>query len=124
MDPNKGHGENIRTYNWTENGRRSFGRPRITASRRPDPQNPGPNGFHFPLTADESAPVADLEGLRTRGFEIPADRNRHRPRNVSSTAKQNDKVPQGKSSGGRGGNFRIENQRKISFLSGFVALRP
>ena len=24
MDPNKGHGENIRTYNWTENGRRSF----------------------------------------------------------------------------------------------------
>src|SRR5205809_2105975 len=95
MDPNKGHGENIRTYNWTENGRRSFGRPRITASRRPDPQNPGPNGFHFPLTADESAPVADLEGLRTRGFEIPADRNRHRPRNLSSTAKQNDKIPQG-----------------------------
>src|SRR5436853_5915421 len=95
MDPNKGHGENIRTYNWREKGRRSIGRSRIAASRRPDFQNVGPNGFHFPLPADESAPVADLEGLRTSGFEIPADRNCHGPRNVSSTAKQNDKVPQG-----------------------------
>src|SRR5207249_2896167 len=48
MDPNKGHGENIRTYNWREKGRRNIGRPRIAASRRPDPQNLGPNGFHFP----------------------------------------------------------------------------
>src|SRR5438876_4546635 len=47
MDPNKGHGENIRTYNWTENGRRSCGRLRIAASRRPDSPNMGPNGFLF-----------------------------------------------------------------------------
>src|SRR5439155_10075183 len=47
MDPNKGHGENIRTYNWREKGRRNIGRPGIAASRRPDSQNVGPNGFHF-----------------------------------------------------------------------------
>src|SRR5438552_3555281 len=43
----KAHGENIRTYNWTENGRRSCGRLRIAASRRPDSQNVGPSGFPF-----------------------------------------------------------------------------
>src|SRR5439155_18555895 len=71
MDPNKGHGENIRTYNWTENGRRSFGRPRITASRRPDPQNPGPNGFIFRLqrTNPRRSPTwraYEPEGSRSR----------------------------------------------------------
>src|SRR5204863_9694171 len=95
MDPNKGHGENIRTYNWTEKGRRSIGRSRTAASRRPDSQNVGPNGFHFPLSGRRIRAVADLEGLRTTGFEIPADRNRHGPRNPSSTAKPNDKIAPG-----------------------------
>src|SRR5437773_1799277 len=91
---------------------RVFGRPRTAASRRSDSQNVRPNGVHFSVTADESAPVADLEGLRTRGLEIPADRNRHGPRNPSSTAKQNDKVPQGNIYRGVGGHFRIRHSTK------------
>ena len=82
-----------------------FGRPRTAASRRSDSQNVRPNGVHFSVTVDESAPVADLEGLRTRGLEIPADRNRLGPRNPSSTAKQNDKIPQGNIYRGVGGSF-------------------
>src|SRR5438552_5276479 len=105
MDPNKGHGENIRTYNWTENGRRSFWTTENGRLPAPDSQNVRPNGVHFSVTADEFAPVADLEGLRTRGFEIPADRNRHGPRNLSSAAKQNDKIPQGNIYRGVGGSF-------------------
>src|SRR5438034_10827391 len=112
MDPNKGHGENIRTYNWTENGRRSFWTTENGRLPAPDSQNVRPNGVHFSVTADESAPVADLEGLRTRGLEIPADRNRHGPRNPSSTAKQNDKVPQGNIYRGVGGHFRIRHSTK------------
>src|SRR5207247_3235384 len=82
-----------------------YGRPRTAASRRSDSQNVRPNGVHFSVTADESAPVADLEGLRTRGFEIPSEQNRHVPRNLSSTAKQNDKIPQGNIYRGVGGSF-------------------
>src|SRR5438132_5060221 len=32
-----------------------LGRPRIPASRRPEPQNVGPNGFPFSVRADEFA---------------------------------------------------------------------
>src|SRR5207249_3662467 len=87
-----------------------------------DPEQPLPGdltlktwdrtAFIFALPADESAPVADLEGLRTRGFEIPAGRNLHRPRNLSSTAKQNDKIPQGNIYRGVGGHFRIRHSTK------------
>src|SRR5205823_9572518 len=90
-----------------------LGRPRTAASRRPGSQNVRPNGFHFPLTADESAPVADLEGLRTRGFEIPSEQNRHVPRNLSSTAKQNDKIPQGNIYRGVGGSFSNSTPNEV-----------
>jgi len=106
MDPNKGHGENIRTYNRTENRTAEF----LDDRERPPPgdlilKTCDRTAFIFPLTADESAPVADLEGLRTRGFEIPSEQNRHVPRNLSSTAKQNDKIPQGNIYRGVGGSF-------------------
>src|SRR5438552_425025 len=68
--------------------------------------------FLFSVTADESAAVADLEALRTRGFEIPWEQNRHGPRNLSSTAKQNDKIPQGNIYRGVGGHFRIRHPTK------------
>src|SRR5213083_3294569 len=98
-----------------------------------DPEQPLPGdltlktwdrtAFIFPLPADESAPVADLEGLRTRGFEIPSDRNRHGPRNPSSTAKQNDKIPQGNIYRGVGVIFEFDTQRSISSLVGSAALQ-
>src|SRR5207244_10192044 len=80
-----------------------------------DPEQPLPGdltlktwdrtAFLFSVTADESAGVDDLEALRTRGLEIPSEQNRHVPRNLSSTAKQNDKVPQGNIYRGVGGSF-------------------
>src|SRR5438093_8398196 len=113
MDPNKGHGENIRTYNWTENGRRSF----LDDREWPPPgdlilKTWDRTAFLFSVTADESAGVDDLEALRTRGLEIPSEQNRHVPRNLSSTAKQNDKVPQGNIYRGVGGHFRSRRPTK------------
>ena len=80
-----------------------------------DPEQPLPGdltlktwdrtAFLFSVTADESAGVDDLEALRTRGLEIPSEQNRHVPRNLSSTAKQNDKIPQGNIYRGVGGSF-------------------
>src|SRR5438309_7237838 len=97
MDPNKGHGENIRTYNWREKGRRSIGRSRIAASRRPNAQTWDRTAFIFPLTADECAPVADMEAQRTKGVRDPVGPGSSwaTQRKLSSAAKQNDKVPQG-----------------------------
>src|SRR5207249_9073589 len=79
---------------------RVFGRPRTAASRRSDSQNVRPNGVHFSVTADESAPVADLEGLRTRGLEIPADRNRHGLATPLQRRSKTTKYPKGISTGG------------------------
>src|SRR5437016_14630177 len=78
-----------------------------------DPEQPLPGdltlktwdrtAFIFPLPADESAPVADLEALRTRGVEIPTARSHPSPRTLSSTAKKNDNIPQGTISRGEEG---------------------
>src|SRR5207247_10265691 len=73
MDPNKGHGENIRTYNWTENGRRSF----LDDRERPPPgdlilKTWDRTAFLFPLrpTNPRRSPTwrrYEREGSRSRG---------------------------------------------------------
>src|SRR5438132_8235033 len=96
--------------------RGGLGRPRIPASRRPDPQNVGPNGFHFfPSRPTNARWSPTWRPNERKGFEIPADRNRHGPRNLSSAAKQNDKVPQGNIYRGVGAHFRIRRSTK-SFI--------
>src|SRR5438046_9310662 len=90
-----------------------LGRPRTGASRRSASRIGRANGVRSSATVDESAPVGDLEGLRTRGLAIPADRNRHGPRNPSSTAKQNDKIPQGNIYRGVGGSFSNSTPNEV-----------
>jgi len=123
MDPNKGHGENIRTYNWREKGRRSIGRSRIAASRRPDSQNVGPNGFHFPPS-----------GRRIRAGRRPGGPTNQRVRDPvgaeSSCATQpvfngeakRQNTPREYLPGGRGVIFEFDAQRSISSLVSPAAL--
>src|SRR5438876_4940671 len=123
MDPNKGHGENIRTYNWREKGRRSIGRSRIAASRRRDSQNVGPNGFHFPPY-----------GRRIRAGRRPGGPTNQRVRDPvgaeSSCATQpvfngeakRQNTPREYLPGGRGVIFEFDAQRSISSLVGSAAL--
>src|SRR5439155_11859425 len=101
MDPNKGHGENIRTYNWREKGRRSIGRSRIAASRRLSKR--GTERLSFSAYGGRIRAGRRPGGPTNQRVEIPSEQNRHRPRNLSSTAKQNDKIPQGNIYRGVGG---------------------
>src|SRR5437016_11765150 len=72
MDPNKGHGENIRTYNWREKGPRRSWTTENTRFPATESSKRGPKRFSFfPLTADECALVADLGAQRTKGVRDP-----------------------------------------------------
>src|SRR5437870_7613446 len=98
-------------------GRRSFGRPRIAASRRRDSQNVGPNGFHFPPS-----------GRRIRAGRRPGGPTNQRVRDPvgveSSCATQpvfngeakRQNTPREYLPGGRGAIFEFDTQRSISSL--------
>src|SRR5439155_22277567 len=67
--------------------------------------NVGPNGFHFPPSGRRIRAGRRPGGPTNQRVEIPSEQNRHVPRNLSSTAKQNDKIPQGNIYRGVGGSF-------------------
>src|SRR5437773_12005540 len=120
MDPNKGHGENIRTHNWTENGRRSFfGRPTMAASRRPESTKRGTERLSFsPLrpTNPRRSPTRrayEPEGSRFRRTGIAMGLATPLQRRSKTT-----KYPKGISIGGRGLIFEFDTQRSISSLVG------
>src|SRR6266566_3598675 len=104
-------------------GRGVLLRPRMAASRRPDPQNERPNAFHFSLTADESTPVADVEaprtrwGSRSRRTGIAMGHATCLKRRGKTT-----KYPQGISIGGEGLIFEFDAQRSVSSRGGSAAL--
>src|SRR5438552_6113455 len=100
-----------------------FGRLRMAASRRPDSQNVGPNGFHFPPY-----------GRRIRAGRRPGGPTNQRVRDPvgaeSSCATQpvfngeakRQNTPREYLPGGRGVIFEFDAQRSISSLVGPAAL--